>query len=124
MGLFTKKPPCPICGGKISWFLPSKVEGEYVCDTCNGKIDMEDDKRNHLTMQGFNDYLVFFDKNQSLKDKFIISDKIDFGLWDTKINLRVERKDSNEKLFRNNSMEKDSNGFFVHNNDICYDGLR
>lgn len=92
MGLFTKKPPCPICGGKISWFLPSKVEGEYVCDTCNGKIDMEDDKRNHLTMQGFNDYLVFFDKNQSLKDKFIISDKIDFGLWDTKIIFDYENK--------------------------------
>lgn len=92
MGLFTKKPPCPICGGKISWFLPSKVEGEYICDTCNGKIDMDDDKKNHLTMQAFKDYLVFFDQNQSLKDKFIISEKIDFGLWDTKIIFDYENK--------------------------------
>ncbi|NLE24971.1 MAG: DUF4428 domain-containing protein [Clostridiaceae bacterium] len=92
MGLFTKKPPCPICGGKISWFLPSKVEGEYICDTCNGKIDMDDDKKNNLTMQVFKDYLVFFDQNQSLKDKFVISEKIDFGLWDTKIIFDYENK--------------------------------
>ncbi|WP_242941944.1 DUF4428 domain-containing protein [Desulfonispora thiosulfatigenes] len=47
MGLFSKKPPCPICGGKISWFLPSKIEGEYICDTCYGKIDVESDKANN-----------------------------------------------------------------------------
>lgn len=92
MALFSKKPPCPICGGKISWFLPSKIEGEYVCDTCHGKIDMEEDKRNQLTMQGFKEYLAFFDENQLLKDKFVISEKIDFGLWDTKIIFDYENK--------------------------------
>jgi hypothetical protein len=85
MGLFSKKPPCPICGGKISWFLPSKIEGEYICDTCYGKIDMESDKANHLTMQGFKEYLVFYDQNQLLKEQFVTSERIDFGLWDTKI---------------------------------------
>ncbi|MGI5906768.1 MAG: DUF4428 domain-containing protein [Candidatus Pararuminococcus gallinarum] len=85
MGLFSKKPPCPICGGKISWFLPSKIEGQYICDACFGKIDMEDDKKNHLTMQEFREYLAFYEQNQLLKDKFVISEKIDFGLWDTKI---------------------------------------
>lgn len=85
MGLFSKKPPCPICGGKISWFLPSKIEGEYICDTCYGKIDMEDGQPDHLTMQGFREYLAFYDQNQLLKDRFVISEKIDFGLWDTKI---------------------------------------
>lgn len=85
MGLFSKKPPCPICGGKISWFLPSKIEGEYICDTCYSKIDMESDKADHLTMQGFREYLAFYDQNQRLKDQFVISERIDFGLLDTKI---------------------------------------
>ncbi len=85
MGLFSKKPPCPICGGKISWFLPSKIEGEYICDTCYNKIDMESDQADNLTMQGFKEYLAFHDQNQLLKDKFVISERIDFGLWDTKI---------------------------------------
>ncbi len=84
MGLFSKKPPCPICGGKISWFLPTKIEGEYICDNCFNKIDMETDKQLHLTMQGFKEYLVFYDQNQLLRDQFVVSERIDFGLWDTK----------------------------------------
>lgn len=85
MGLFSKKPPCPICGGKISWLLPSKIEGEYICDTCHGKIDMESDKLSNLTMQGFRDYLAFYEQNQRLKERFVITERIDFGFWDTKI---------------------------------------
>lgn len=92
MGLFSKKPPCPICGGKISWFLPSKIEGEYICDTCFNKIDMEDDKRNGLTMQEFKEYLSFYDQNQLLKDQFVTSERIDFGLWDTKIIFDYQNK--------------------------------
>ena len=85
MGLFSKKPPCPICGGKISWFLPSKIEGEYICDTCYNKIDMDIDKANNLTMQAFKEYLAFYDQNKVLKERFVISERIDFGLWDTKM---------------------------------------
>jgi len=85
MGLFSKKTPCPICDGKISWFLPPKIEGQYICDNCYGKIDMVDDKKFNLTMQGFREYLAFYGQNQLLKDRFIISERIDFGLWDTKI---------------------------------------
>ncbi|MEG6523837.1 DUF4428 domain-containing protein [Desulfotomaculum sp. 1211_IL3151] len=92
MGLFSKKPPCPICGGKISWFLPSKIEGEYICDTCHNKIDMETDKESQLTMQSFREYLTFYDQNQLLKDQFVISERIDFGLWDTKIIFDYQNK--------------------------------
>jgi len=92
MGLFSKKPPCPICGGKISWFLPSKIEGQYICDNCYGKIDIEIDKKANLTMQGFKEYLAFYDQNQLLKDKFVISEKIDFGIWDTKIIFDYQNK--------------------------------
>lgn len=85
MGILFKKNPCPICGGKIAWLLPAKIEGEYVCSNCYNKIDMETDKATNLTMQGFRDYLAFYDQNQLLKDQFVISEQIDFGLWDTKI---------------------------------------
>jgi len=85
MGLFSKKTPCPICGGKISWFLPQKIEGEYVCDQCYFKIDMDKDKASRLTMQEFREYLAFYEQNQFLKDKFVISERIDFGVFDTKI---------------------------------------
>jgi hypothetical protein len=44
MGLFSKKSPCPICGGKISWILPAKIEEEHVCSDCYGKIDMDPEK--------------------------------------------------------------------------------
>lgn len=92
MSLFSKKPPCPICGSKISWLFPSKIEGEYVCNLCHNKIDMDDDKKNQLTMQSFRDYLAFYEQNQTMKDQFVISEKIDFGLWDTKIIFDYQNK--------------------------------
>lgn len=92
MGLFSKKSPCPICGGKISWLLPSKIEDEYICDGCYGKIHMDTDKQNHLTMEEFRQYLMFYEQNQFLKDKFIVSERIDFGFWDTKIIFDYENK--------------------------------
>ena len=92
MGIFSKKPPCPICGGKISWFLPSKIEGEYICNSCYGKIDMQSDKANNLTMQDFKEYLFFYEQNQQLKDRFVISEKVDFGILDTKIIFDFQSK--------------------------------
>jgi hypothetical protein len=71
MGLFSKKPPCPICGGKISWFLPSKIEGKYVCDTSYSKIDMETDKAIKLTMEGFIEYLKLLQEFDSKKKQLL-----------------------------------------------------
>lgn len=85
MGIFSKKPPCPICGGKISFFLPTKIEGEYICDDCSGKIDMQDEIKNQITLQGLRDYLAFHNENQALKNSFVISEKLDFGCFDTKL---------------------------------------
>ena len=92
MGLFSKKPPCPICGGKIPLILPSKIEGEYICNNCYNKIDMDADKESNLTMQGFREYLAFYDQNQILKGQFVVSERIDFGLWDTKIIFDYQNK--------------------------------
>ena len=92
MALFSKKPPCPVCGGKISWFLPTKIEGETICDDCSQKIDMEEDLINSLTMQKFKEYLMFYEQNKELRESFVISEKIDFGLWDTKLIFDYENK--------------------------------
>jgi len=92
MALFTKKPPCPICGRKISWFLPSKIEGEYICDACYSKIDMDSDTKNHLTMQQFKEYLTFYGQNQLLRNQFVISEQVDFGAFDSKIIFDFENK--------------------------------
>lgn len=92
MSLFSKKPPCFICGSKISWLLPWKIEGEYICDTCHNKIDMEADKASQLTMQDFRDYLEFYDGNQRLKEQFVTSEQIDFGIWDIKIIFDYQNK--------------------------------
>ncbi len=85
MGLFFKRSPCPICGGKISWLLSSKIEGEHICDSCRSKIDMESDKESNLTMREVKEYLGFYEQNQKLKNRFVISERFDFGIWDTKI---------------------------------------
>ncbi len=85
MGVFSRKSPCPICGGKIGWLLPAKIEDDYICSTCYGKIDMDAGQANQLTMQEFKEYLTFYDQNQLLKDKFMMMGEIDFGVWDTKI---------------------------------------
>lgn len=92
MGILFKKEPCPICGGKIAWLLPKKIEDEYVCSNCYNKIDMETDKATNLTMKGFREYLAFYDQNQLLKDQFMISERIYFGLRDIKIIFDYQNK--------------------------------
>jgi len=53
---------------------------------------MEIDKTIHLTMQDFKEYLIFYDQNQLKRDQFVISERIDFGLWDTKIIFDYQNK--------------------------------
>lgn len=92
MGLFSKKPPCPICGGKISWLLPTKIEGEAICDDCAGKIDIQEDMKSRMTMREFREYLAWYDENRTLKNSFVVSEKIDFGIMDTKIIFDFENR--------------------------------
>ena len=84
MGLFTKKEPCAICGGKVKGLLPWKIEGQYVCDSCHGVVDVQRDKAD-MTMEQFRQYRAFREENQALKDQFTISQKVDFGAFDTKL---------------------------------------
>ena len=84
MGLFTKKEPCAICGGKVKGLLPWKIEGQYVCDSCHGVVDVQKDKED-MTMEQFRQYRAFREENQAMKDQFTISQKVDFGAFDTKL---------------------------------------
>ena len=84
MGLFDKRPPCAICGGKVKGLLPWKIEGQYVCDSCHGVVDVQKDKED-MTMEQFRQYRAFREENQALKDQFTISQKVDFGAFDTKL---------------------------------------
>ncbi|MEG0565137.1 MAG: DUF4428 domain-containing protein [Hungatella sp.] len=85
MRFFLKKSPCPICGAKISLFLPTKIGGQYICDACVGKIDVQEELKHTFTIPVLKEYMQFYKENQRLKDKFVISQKLDFGCFNAKI---------------------------------------
>lgn len=84
MGLFSKKDPCAICGGKVKGLLPWKIEGQYVCDDCYGIVDLPNNAMNHMTLEAFRGYMAFRDENKQLREKFQITQQVDFGWLDTK----------------------------------------
>ncbi|WP_369282827.1 DUF4428 domain-containing protein [Oscillibacter sp. GMB15532] len=92
MVLFSKRPPCPICGSKIPLIFPWKIEGEYVCNACHGKLDIDPERQINLSMHDFREYLMFYEQNQLLKDQFLIDQRIDFGLWDPKVIFDFKNK--------------------------------
>lgn len=94
MGLFTKKDPCAICGGKVKGLLAWKVEGKYVCDDCYGRVDLPGKGTNDMTLEQFEEYRAFRAENDKLKEGFQKSQEIDFGAFETKIVF-----DSANKLF-------------------------
>jgi len=85
MGLFTKRPPCAICGGKVKGLLTWKVEGQMVCDTCFNHVDIPIDRVNHMTMSEFREYMAFRQENSQLKSQFQITQKVDLGAFEDKI---------------------------------------
>ncbi len=84
MGLFSKKDPCAICGGKVKGLFPWKVDGQYICNDCYGVVDLPNAATNHMTVEDFRGYMQFREENALLKEQFQTTQQIDFGLWDTK----------------------------------------
>lgn len=80
MGLFTKKDPCAICGGKVTGLFASKVEGQFVCKACYGNVDVSAEV-SPLTMEQFKAYRQFREENQQLREQFQTTEHIDFGLF-------------------------------------------
>jgi len=85
MGLFTKKEPCAICGGKVKGLFPWKVEGQLVCNDCYGRVDLPDDYVNNMTMEEFRAYRQYREENAKLKEKFQIKRKVSLGAFTDKI---------------------------------------
>ena len=84
MGLFTKKDPCAICGGKVSGLFPWKIGGHLVCNECHGQVDLPNGVENNMTLEDFQAYRQFREENSQLKAQFQISEQVDFGWLDTK----------------------------------------
>lgn len=86
MGLFSKKekPPCAICGGKVSALFPWKVDGQLVCNMCYGVVDLPQEIMDHITIEEFKKYRVFREENAQLKQRFKTTQQIDFGWFDDK----------------------------------------
>lgn len=75
MGLFggKSKKICPICGNPSAWFLPTKIEGQPLCNDCAVK-DMPlpaGHKFGDMTMAEALEYLAFYDGTQpALRETF------------------------------------------------------
>lgn len=84
MGLFGKKDPCAICGGKVKGLLPSKIEGQLVCSDCYGQVDLPDGAVKHMTLADFRAYMAFREENAVLRQQFQTTHQVDFGWLDDK----------------------------------------
>ena len=84
MGLFSKKDPCAICGGKVKALFPYKIGGQLICNDCHGVTDLPDDAEKQMTIDDFREYMTFREENAQLKNQFEVTKKIDFGWFDTK----------------------------------------
>lgn len=92
MGLFKKKDPCAICGGVVKGLLPWKIEGQYVCNDCYGVVDLPDDAVAHMSIGDFRGYMAFREENKLLRERFQVTQKVDFGWLDTKFMFDMENR--------------------------------
>lgn len=81
MGLFTKKDPCAICGGKVKGLFPWKVEGQLVCKTCYGNVHLPKEFVENMTMAQFQEYRIFREQNNILRQQFQTTEQVDFGFF-------------------------------------------
>lgn len=96
MGLFSNnKKLCPICDSPTPRLLATKVEGMPVCSKCGDKLDLPEGAVDHMTLEGLESYIAFYDGNQALRDIFTETGRADFGLLGPTLRL-----DSEHGLFR------------------------
>lgn len=108
MGLFDKRPPCAICGGKVKGLLPWKIEGNYICDDCHGVIDAQNG--NDFTMEQFLKYRDFREQNQALREQFRVDEIVEFGFLSEKFVFDYEHS-----LF---CMDKSLNKTIFHGSEL------
>ena len=84
MGLFNKKDPCAICGGKVKGLFPSRVGDELVCSDCYGNVHLPPDATKFMSITDFRGYMGFREENALLKNQFRVTNQVDFGWLDDK----------------------------------------
>lgn len=92
MGLFSKKDPCAICGGKVKGIFPSKIDGQYICSDCYGVTDLPSGAEKKMSVEDFRAYMTFREENAQLKQQFQITQAVDFGWFDTKFVFDMEKR--------------------------------
>ena len=80
MGLFGKRAPCAICGGKVSGLFPAKVEGQLICKECYGNVDLPDGT-GRMSLEEFMGYRRFREENQRLKSGFVTTEQVSLGVF-------------------------------------------
>lgn len=96
MGLFSNnKKLCPICGEPTPRLFPTKVEDMPLCKECANKVDLPDGALDNMSLADFEQYIAFFDGNQTLRDLFTEDYRYSFGFFSNDILL-----DTSNRLFR------------------------
>ncbi len=96
MGFFSNnKKLCPICGEPTPRLLATKVEDMPICKECANKVDLPSGALDKMSLADFEQYIAFFDGNQTLRDMFTEDYRYSFGFFSNDILL-----DTNNRLFR------------------------
>lgn len=82
MGLFGKKEPCAICGGKVKGLFPSRIEDQLICSDCYGHVHLPDGVVKSMSLDEFRNYMAFREENDLLRKEFQMTDQVDFGFLD------------------------------------------
>lgn len=132
MGLFTKKDPCAICGGKVKGLFPWKIEGKLICKECFGKTDLPVGTEGKMTLEEFCAYRAFREQNQQLAAQFQITRSVDMISMGEKIvfdegkGLLCLSKDLDQTIFEGNQIlsvtvkEDDALLLECNRNEIVY----
>lgn len=96
MGLFSNnKKLCPICGNPTPRLFPTKVEDTAICKDCDKKIDLPDGLLDQMSISEFEEYIKFYEGNQTLRDTFSETYSHDLGFLSGYFVM-----DMNNRLFR------------------------
>lgn len=64
MGLFSKKEPCPVCGGEVKGLFLAKIgDKKTLCKDCSRQISMNKDLQKQATPEFIQEHLVYREKN-------------------------------------------------------------
>lgn len=131
MGIFTKKDPCAICGGKVSGLFPPKIEKQLICKECYGIVDLPSGVENRMTLEDFKTYRAFREENQLLSADFRVNEHPRFSFYefaiDTQRRLFCTTLQLNKTIFKGDEIKsftiwEDSNPLFEGSPSglVCY----